>query len=108
MIFEWFLEELPKPFNLNNIADGGREVPQNPALTVPPGQTLGGIVIPTSALANPGQTIYGYSIFGPDVTCASAELVNVNNPCFPPTTGTNGGIDLPAANLGAVLLQPGT
>lgn len=93
---------------VNNSADGGRDVPQNPALTVPTGQTLGGVVIPTNAIANPGQTIYGYSIFAPDVTCSSAELVNVNNPCFPANTAGSGGIDLPAANLGAVLLQPGT
>ncbi len=98
---------IPQTYFLNNIADGGTGTAQNPALTVPAGQTLGGIVIKTSELVSPGQTIYGYSIFAPDVTCSSAELVNVNNPCFPSDTKTDGGIDLPSVNLGAVKLQSG-
>ncbi len=98
---------IPQTYFLNNIADGGTGTAQNPALTVPAGQTLGGIVIKTSELVSPGQTIYGYSLFGPDVTCSSAELVNVNNPCFPSDTKTEGGIDLPSVNLGLVKLQSG-
>ena len=64
-------------------------------------------MIRTGVMAMSGQNIYGYSIFGIDVTCSSTELTNIQNSCFPSETGTNGGIDLPAANLGAVSLQPG-
>lgn len=98
---------IPQTYFVNNIADGGTGIPKNPALTVPAGQTLGGVLIRTNVLASPGQEIYGYSIFGSDVTCSSTQLTNVQNPCFPSKTGTNGGIDLPAANLGAVSLQLG-
>jgi len=96
---------IPQSYLVNNVADGGTGIPKNPALTIPAGQTLGGVLIRTSVLANPGQEIYGYSLFGPDVTCSSKQLTNVQNSCFPSNTGTNGGIDLPAANLGAVSLQ---
>lgn len=99
---------IPKTYFVNNVADGGTETPKNPALTVPAGQTLGGVLIRTGVLAKPGQEIYGYSIFGADVTCSSTELTNVQNSCFPSNTGTNGGIDLPAVNLGAVSLQSKT
>ncbi len=98
---------IPQTYFLNNIANGGTGTAQNPALTVPAGQTLGGVVLKTSQLVSPGQTIYGYSIFGPDVTCSSRELVNVNNPCFPSETKTEGGIDIPSVNLGVVKLQQG-
>jgi len=98
---------IPQTYFLNNIADGATGNAKNPALTVPAGQTLGGIVIKTSELISPGQTIYGYSIFGPDVTCSPAQLVNVNNPCFPSDTKTEGGIDVPSVNLGAVKLTSG-
>ncbi|GAA6622229.1 hypothetical protein [Scytonema sp. NUACC26] len=98
---------IPQTYFLNNIADGGTGTAQNPALTVPVGQTLGGVVIKTNQLVSPGQTIYGYSIFGPDVTCSSQELVNVKNSCFPSETKTEGGLDTPSVNLGAVKLQQG-
>ena len=97
---------IPQTYFVNNIANGGKGSPQNPALTVPAGQTLGGVLIRTNALASPGEEIYGYSLFGIDVTCSSNQLTNVQNSCFPSDTGTNGGIDLPVANLGAVSLQP--
>lgn len=96
---------IPQTYFLNNVADGSTGTAQNPALTVPAGQTLGGIVIKTSQLVSSGQTIYGYSLFGPDVTCSPQELVNVKNPCFPSETKTEGGIDIPSVNLGAVKLQ---
>ena len=98
---------IPQTYFVNNIADGGKGIPKNPALTIPAGQTLGGVLIRTGVMAMSGQNIYGYSIFGIDVTCSSTELTNIQNSCFPSETGTNGGIDLPAANLGAVSLQPG-
>lgn len=98
---------IPQTYFLNIIADGGTGIAKNPALTVPAGQTNGGIVIKTSELISPGQTIYGYSIFGPDVTCSPDQLVNVNNPCFPLDTKTEGGIDVPSVNLGAVKLTSG-
>lgn len=98
---------IPQTYFLNNIADAGTGTAQNPALTVPAGQTLGGVVIKTSSLLSPGQTVYGYSIFGSDVTCSSTELVNINNPCFSDQTRTEGGIDLPSVNLGAVKLTSG-
>lgn len=98
---------IPQTYFVNNIADGGTGTPKNPALTVPAGQTLGGVLIRTGVMATSGQEIYGYSIFGTDVTCSATELTNVQNSCFPSETGTNGGIDLPATNLGAVLIQPG-
>jgi hypothetical protein len=98
---------IPQTYFLNNIADGATGNAKNPALTVPAGQTLGGIVFKTSELVTPGQTIYGYSIFGPDVTCSSSQLININNPCFPDQTRTEGGIDVPSVNLGAVKLTSG-
>lgn len=98
---------IPQTYFLNNIFDGGTGTAQNPALTVPAGQTLGGVVIKTSSLLNPGKTVYGYSIFGSDVTCSSTELVNINNLCFSDQTKIEGGIDLPSVNLGAVKLTSG-
>jgi len=56
-------------------------------------QAIGGAVIPTTDLASPGQTIYGYSLFAADVTASGAALANIAN--LPTnTTETNGGLDL--------------
>lgn len=99
------LTPIPQTYFFNNAAKRDRGIPTNPALTVPAGQTLGGILIRTNELVPAGQPVYGYSLFGPDVTCSSAELVDIGNACFPANTGVAGGIDLPAVNLGAVKLK---
>lgn len=96
---------IPRTYFLNNTGEGDRGTAINPALTVPAGQTLGGVLIRTGELVSPGQTVYGYSLFGPDVTCSPNELINVMNTCFSATTGVAGGIDVPAVSLGAVKLK---
>lgn len=99
------LESIPQYYFLNNAANGNQGTPKNPALTIPPNQTLGGILIRTSELAPLGQRIYGYSLFAPDVTCTPETLVNITASCFPTNTGTTGGLDLAAPNLGTVILK---
>ncbi|MGF1938903.1 MAG: hypothetical protein RM347_031875 [Nostoc sp. ChiQUE02] len=98
-------DPIPQYYFLNNAANNNRGIPINPALTIPPNQVLGGILIRTDELVSPGQKVYGYSLFAPDVTCTPTTLLNVANSCFPTNTGTNGGIDLAAPNLGAVFLE---
>ena len=98
------LEPIPQYYFLNNAANGNQGMPTNPALTIPPNQTLGGIVIRTEELVPSGQKIYGYSLFAPDSTCTSETLLDVTNSCFPTNTGPAGGLDLTAPNLGAVNL----
>ncbi|MFW9264357.1 hypothetical protein [Nostoc sp. CALU 546] len=95
-------DPIPQYYFLNNAAKNNRGIPINPALTIPPNQILGGILIRTDELVSPGKKVYGYSLFAPDVTCTPKTLLNVANSCFPTNTGTNGGIDLAAPNLGAV------
>ncbi len=97
-------DPIPQYYFLNNAANN-RRIPINPALTIPRNQVLGGILIRTNELVSPGQKVYGYSLFAPDVTCTPKTLLNVANSCFPTNTGTNGGIDLAAPNLGAVFLE---
>ncbi|WP_190958854.1 hypothetical protein [Nostoc paludosum] len=97
-------DPIPQYYFLNNAANN-RGLLINPALTIPPNQVLGGILIRTHELVSPGQKVYGYSLFAPDVTCTRTTLLNVANSCFPTNTGTNGGIDLAAPNLGAVFLD---
>lgn len=74
------------------------------------GQNIGGILITLEQLATPGTRIFGYSLFGLDVTDlgSSSNLVNWTNSSFFPrntretvTQGANG-IDLLAANVGVV------
>ncbi|WP_373527861.1 hypothetical protein [Nostoc sp.] len=98
-------DPIPQYYFLNNAANNNRRIPVNPALTIPQNQVLGGILIRTDELVLPGQKVYGYSLFAPDVTCTPLTLLNVANSCFPTNTGTNGGIDLAAPNLGAVFLK---
>nr|MDZ7947436.1 hypothetical protein [Nostoc sp. EfeVER01] len=98
-------DPIPQYYFLNNAAKNNREIPINPALTIPPNQVLGGLLIRTDELVSQGKKVYGYSLFAPDVTCTPKTLLNVANSCFPTNTGTNGGIDLAAPNLGAVFLE---
>jgi MYXO-CTERM domain-containing protein len=56
-------------------------------------QPIGGVVIPTDALASDGATIFGYSLFATDVTASGSALASIAN--LPTTTTeTNGGLDL--------------
>jgi hypothetical protein len=76
-------------------------------------QTIGGISIPTTDLAAPGTTIYGYSLFAPDQTGSGAQLVNWTNSTFFPTNsreGTIAGLDPQAASgtLYAAIPEPTT
>jgi hypothetical protein len=96
---------IPQYYFLNNAAPDHPGLPINPALTIPPNQTFGGVLIRADELVPPGQHIYGYSLFGPDVTCTPETLVDVANACFPKNTGVIGGIDLGASNLGILQLQ---
>jgi hypothetical protein len=59
-------------------------------------QTLGGVMIPTSNLVAAGTTIYGYSLFGANVTGSGTELTEYTNTTFFPlesATSTTGGLD---------------
>jgi hypothetical protein len=59
-------------------------------------QTLGGVLIPTSNLVAAGTTIYGYSLFGADVTGTGTELTEYTNTTYFPyetATSTTGGLD---------------
>jgi hypothetical protein len=96
---------IPQYYFLNNMGADHPGLPINPALTIPSNQTFGGVLIRADELVPSGQLIYGYSLFGPDVTCTSETLVNVADACFPKNTGAAGGIDLGAPNLGALTLR---
>jgi hypothetical protein len=48
-------------------------------------QNIGGIAFRTSELAAPGTTIYGYSLFAPDVTGTGDQLLDWTNPTYFPT-----------------------
>jgi len=72
-------------------------------------QNIGGLFIDTASLAGLGNTIFGYSLFGADNTCSSAQLVNITNTCFGLGTkdfSGSGGLDLVGANLGLVQEVP--
>jgi hypothetical protein len=75
--------------------------PQHPSDEV--SQPIGGVVIPTTTLASAGETIYGYSLFAPDVNGSGTQLVNWNDTSvFPINTPESvGGID--PAGVTAVL-----
>ncbi|WP_324972985.1 hypothetical protein [Nostoc sp.] len=98
-------DPIPQYYFLNNAGKNNSGIPTNPALTIPPNQVLGGLLIRTDELVSQGKKVYGYSLFAPDVTCTPKTLLNVANSCFPTNTETNGGIDLAAPNLGAVFLE---
>ena len=67
-------------------------------------QQLGGVFFSFADLGIPaGQTIYGYSLIGPDgiANPSSAQLLNINDPTVYPTNTTEavgGGLDLIAVN----------
>jgi hypothetical protein len=67
-------------------------------------QTIGGVLIPTSSLVTAGTTIYGYSLFGADVTGTGTELTQYTNTAYFPmetATSTTGGLD-PLATTGVL------
>jgi hypothetical protein len=66
------------------------------------GQTIGGVLIPSSYLASAGTTIYGYSLFSADANGSGTQLVNWTNSTYFPSadsTSTGGGLD-PVGVLG--------
>lgn len=68
------------------------------------GQVVAGLLIPLADLVSLGTTVYGYSLFGNDVT-SSTNLIRPD--LFPRNTASaNGGIDLVAMNLGVVQEVP--
>lgn len=93
---------------LNNSSASGAGAPQNPSSSA--NQSIGGVFISTDLLASAGTTIYGYSLFSSDTpdSCIGNSLVDyTNRTCFPSTPDSGAatagaGIDLVAANLGAV------
>jgi hypothetical protein len=59
-------------------------------------QPIGGVLVPTSNLVTAGTTIYGYSLFGADVTGSGTELTEYTNTAFFPletATSSTGGLD---------------
>lgn len=73
-------------------------------------QQVGGLLIPLSELSATPSTIYGYSLFAPDVNDGgnpASLLTWTNSTVFPQNTPNNvGGIDLMAANLGVLEAVP--
>ncbi len=73
-------------------------------------QQVGGLLIPLSELSPTPTTIYGYSLFSPDVNDSGnpANLLDWTNAAVFPqdTPNTVGGIDLVAANLGVLKAVP--
>jgi hypothetical protein len=73
-------------------------------------QQIGGILIPLSNLATPSTTIYGYSLFAPDVNDNGnpANLIDWKNASIFPLDTPNavGGIDLVATNVGVAKAVP--
>lgn len=68
------------------------------------GQAIAGLMIPLADLVPLGTAVYGYSLFGNDVT-ASTNLTRPD--LFPRNTASaNGGIDLVAMNIGVVQEVP--
>ncbi len=71
---------------------------------------IGSILIPLSNLATPYTTIYGYSLFAPDVNDNGnpANLIDWKNASIFPLDTSNavGGIDLVAANVGVAKAVP--
>lgn len=68
-------------------------------------QDIGGVVVKASSLAPIGTTIYGYSLFAPDVVGSGTDLVDWTNTAvfLPTTTGLTedrlgGGLDLTSAS----------
>ena len=90
---------------------GNPRLPINPFVQVGTDQSVGGILIRADELVdNPSTKIFGYSLFATDVTCTPETLVDISDPCFPKNTpggagGGIGGLDLMAANLGALKLK---
>jgi hypothetical protein len=73
-------------------------------------QPIGGVLIPTTSLnVAAGTTIYGYSLFSPDVpsNATSAQLLNTANSAIYPeanSTSTGGGLD-PVGAIGVLYTQ---
>jgi len=73
------------------------------AQTATVNQDIGGVLIRLSELATPGTQIFGYALFGPDITVGT-NLTNFS--AFPNNTPeTTTGIDLVAANLGITKIR---
>ena len=79
------------------------------------GQVIGGVLIPTSDLVAAGTTIYGYSLFSPDVSDPSnapaTALANWTNGMYyqqADSTSTGGGIDPVAETAVLYTLNPQT
>jgi hypothetical protein len=69
-------------------------------------QTIGGVAINTTDLEPQGTTIYGYSLFAPDVTGTGSQLLDWTNSTFYPTNSNssangNAGLD-PEAGAGVL------
>lgn len=69
-------------------------------------QEIGGRLIQLTELGNPGDVIYGFSMFAIDVTGVGTELVDWNNPTFFPQDTPSGGAlsgDMDLVTIGAQL-----
>jgi uncharacterized membrane protein len=79
----------------------------------PAGQSVEGVIFPVNALApNPGDQIFGYSLFAADTPTSNAigntQYTNINDTSlYPQTTNdtTEGGLDLIAAGFGVLTTQ---
>lgn len=67
-------------------------------------QTIAGVIIRATDLVAPGTPIFGYAVFGEDVSGTGADLVNWDNPTFYPQNSTTANdVDLVAS--GAVIFR---
>jgi hypothetical protein len=101
----------PNYFVFNNSAAAATGAPRNFSAPAA-GQNIGGLYIATNELVATGTTVFGYSLFGADVSltrpgCTQAGLLNVGSACYPSTTTqAQDGLDLVGANLGVVTVVP--
>ena len=72
-------------------------------------QQLGGAFIPSTLLASSGATIYGFSLFGEDVTGAGAALADwLNTTNYPQNSTSAGANNLdPAATISVLMTSDG-
>jgi hypothetical protein len=100
----------PVSYNvLTYAASGGPELDRLSNYNLGP-QGIAGAFILTTALANPGDTIYGYVVFGSDVTATGNNLLDVTNTSiFDPLSGSSNDMDMVASGASLYTVpEPGS
>jgi hypothetical protein len=94
---------------LTYAAPGGPELDRLSNWNLGP-QGIAGAFILTTALANPGDTIYGYVVFGSDVTATGNNLLDVTNTTYyNPLSGSSNDMDMVASGASLYTVpEPGS